>query len=387
MKKGNWQTLVNVKQCRLGKGVFAVKKFSAGEKISRITGRVTKSPRPEKEESYQDYGDGLYLEPYSPFRYLNHSCSANVELELELHSNGKRSLNLLAVRDIEVGEELVNDYAWDDFDPVPCLCQSKDCRGWIVSKKSANKIKQKKLSFTKFPSEFEEMLSSRGREFLNQKSSAPDGLSGPGAVRVFDGLISNRYCRETALLLQASFRSIVKRLVVPIPVEATLDMEESYGEMLEKTMDVYTVELNGVHSRASRVADAIGLKGMMLSESFHKFAEVLSQFRLEPEPDLQIHCHEEGQYTGPHNDYFPEFEDANKGYIDIQITFCTSGVKDQYFVYEKDGLLSEVVNVAKSGLINVCHLPFWHYTTPLQIEHGDIVGRRWLIVASFAIQD
>ena len=75
--------------------------------------------------------DNLHLvaltdEEYEPVRlFLNHSCEPNVGFG--------GNIVLVAMRDIETGEELTTDYAlFDDYDSsMECHCGQRSCRGRI----------------------------------------------------------------------------------------------------------------------------------------------------------------------------------------------------------------------------------------------------------------
>ena len=73
-----------------------------------------------------DIGTHIELEP-DVLRYVNHSCEPNC---------GLVGANLLvAMRDIEPGEELTFDYAMsddDDYDEFVCACGEATCRGLIT---------------------------------------------------------------------------------------------------------------------------------------------------------------------------------------------------------------------------------------------------------------
>lgn len=57
---------------------------------------------------------------------FNHSCDPN------MGASGNQ-IKLIAIRDIEVGEEIVADYTSLDYDfePFECNCQSKNCKRFI----------------------------------------------------------------------------------------------------------------------------------------------------------------------------------------------------------------------------------------------------------------
>ncbi len=58
--------------------------------------------------------------------WINHSCMPNAGL------NGQ--IVLVALRDIQPGEEITFDYAMSDgtaYDEFDCMCGSPDCRGYV----------------------------------------------------------------------------------------------------------------------------------------------------------------------------------------------------------------------------------------------------------------
>ena len=95
---------------------------------------------------------------------------------------------------------------------------------------------------------------------------------------------------------------------------------------------------------------------------------------------MQVLCYRPGDYAGPHTDHHPESPDHRDGYVDVHLTFCTPGVREQLIVYEENGHLSAQRSIAKSGTVTAYRLPFWHYTTPLQAKPE---ARRWLVLGSF----
>ncbi len=67
---------------------------------------------------------------WNPARFINHSCSPNCEAVLIA---GR--IWLVALRDIQPGEEVTFDYGYDleDFRVYPCSCGAPDCAGYIVA--------------------------------------------------------------------------------------------------------------------------------------------------------------------------------------------------------------------------------------------------------------
>jgi hypothetical protein len=118
----------------LGRGVFARRRFRPQQVIGVIYGRVIDDPG-YVSDYCMELGDGLGLEPASPFRYVNHCCQPNCEIfwwEAEVPEPRNR-LWLQALTRIEPGDELTIDYAWSAEAAIPCKCGAAGCRGWIVS--------------------------------------------------------------------------------------------------------------------------------------------------------------------------------------------------------------------------------------------------------------
>ncbi len=90
-----------------GMGVFAIEDFEEGD-WETIYG----TPRPEETVYCFEEEEGFW-EPFPPFRYLNHSADPNCFVEWD-EDNGMTYL--IAIREIEIGEELTIDYG---YDPIP----------------------------------------------------------------------------------------------------------------------------------------------------------------------------------------------------------------------------------------------------------------------------
>lgn len=73
--------------------------------------------------------DELYLAPLDmqePADFINHSCNPNAGISGQI--------TLVAMRDIEAGEEVTFDYAMTDsssFDEFECACGAAACRGRV----------------------------------------------------------------------------------------------------------------------------------------------------------------------------------------------------------------------------------------------------------------
>lgn len=71
-------------------------------------------------------------------RYINHSCDPNCTTE-EI----KGRIWIIALRDIEPGEELSYDYMlYDGQGDAPCRCGAKNCRGTLYSPAEMRRMKR-----------------------------------------------------------------------------------------------------------------------------------------------------------------------------------------------------------------------------------------------------
>lgn len=114
-----------------GCAVFACEPIRQGEVISMWGGRIVTGQ--ELDRSLPDFTqrivqveEGLFLETpaqQEPSDCFNHSCDPNVGFSGQVA--------LVAMRDIQPGEELTFDYAMCDgspYDEFECLCGSPHCR-------------------------------------------------------------------------------------------------------------------------------------------------------------------------------------------------------------------------------------------------------------------
>ena len=127
---------VRIGATRVGKGVFARRRYPAETVIGEIEGRIIDDPH-YGSDYCMNIEDGRVLEPAAPFRYVNHSCEPNCEFDFfDLREAGqtttRRRVFLIALREIKPGEELTIDYNWSASGAIPCRCGAATCRGWIV---------------------------------------------------------------------------------------------------------------------------------------------------------------------------------------------------------------------------------------------------------------
>ncbi len=118
-----------------GWGVFAREPIQKGELISIWGGRIVSaeeldSSMPHFTQRILQIEEGLYLEtpePLEPTDCFNHSCEPNAGLSGQI--------TVVAMRDIEPGEEINFDYAMCDgtpYDEFECHCGSDNCRGRVT---------------------------------------------------------------------------------------------------------------------------------------------------------------------------------------------------------------------------------------------------------------
>lgn len=122
-----------------GKGLFAKEPFKQGEKFKIVFGEHP--PVVMADEEFETYKksvsswDAVYLgngkhrvstisREEDPSNYGNHSCGPNIAPDGE---------EVIALRDIQAGEEITVDYA--QFSPktwtMKCNCGAKNCRGEV----------------------------------------------------------------------------------------------------------------------------------------------------------------------------------------------------------------------------------------------------------------
>ena len=127
-----------------GKGAFASYKIAIGTRIVEYIGeKISKEESIQRCAQRNDYIfylnadfdlDGNVLENFA--RFLNHSCSPNCSAEL---IEGR--IWIVALRDIESGEELTFDYGYDleFFREHECHCGAPNCCGYVIAEELRKK--------------------------------------------------------------------------------------------------------------------------------------------------------------------------------------------------------------------------------------------------------
>ena len=238
----------------------------------------------------------------------------------------------------------------------------------------------------RFPAEFDELLNRRGRRLLAEPPQLESLIARRQTpILFFDNVIDPGVAAECIRLLDAAMYPRLRRMHVPIPREALTGMKRNYTEELPKTARVKTSTFNSSRSRVLDAAREIGLEQMMMSQSFLRVAQSVTEATLRSDNwARQIICYEAGDYSGPHNDHHPEKAEIRNGFLDFHVMFSNPSVEHQMLVYEQRGYLSVSREVTQAPAIAIYRLPFWHYTTPLLARKGrEKKARRWLLLGSF----
>lgn len=95
-----------------------------GETLSRLPANFRRHSLQVEENHFL-----VSLTDCEPADYVNHSCDPNAGLSGQIA--------LVAMRDIEPGEEITYDYAMSDgsgYDEFECKCGAPQCRHWVSSR-------------------------------------------------------------------------------------------------------------------------------------------------------------------------------------------------------------------------------------------------------------
>ena len=133
--------------CIAGQGLFAEQDVKPGTKIIRYIGeKITHEESERRLAAGNVYIIGLDERSAidgstrkTTARYINHACDPNCHTE-----QFGNTIWLVAIRDIEAGEELTYNYGYDDEDYAnnPCHCGAKHCCGYILGPQYWDRIKQ-----------------------------------------------------------------------------------------------------------------------------------------------------------------------------------------------------------------------------------------------------
>jgi uncharacterized protein len=135
-----------VKKCELGFGTFATRRILEGEMILVFGGPLIDFSETKRRRQWEcmpiQIGPNQYIDTQPPGVFVNHSCTPNAGVSADR--------NLIALRQIEQGEEIRFDYSTtmeEGSFTMRCMCGATNCRG-IVDDFSTlpNELKAKYLN-------------------------------------------------------------------------------------------------------------------------------------------------------------------------------------------------------------------------------------------------
>lgn len=238
---------------------------------------------------------------------------------------------------------------------------------------------------TRFPAEFEDILSRQGRRVLAGTHALCGALADPRTRFVAaDDLVDRRAATRLRRLLDVQLLGALQRIDRPIPPESIWEMTDDYAELLPKSARAGTIYFDSPREAGVRIARRLGLAAMLRSDSFRAFAAALAGRALADDAGQQVLCYGPGDYAGPHNDHHPRNRRARSGYLDVHLSLASPSVLHQWLVYARAGHFSEIVSVAGPATITAYRLPFWHYVTPLAARPRRArQARRWVLLGTF----
>jgi SET domain-containing protein len=130
-----------------GQGLFAEQEINPGIKIIRYIGqKITQAESDRRLAAGNVYIFGLDERyaldgntPKNTARYINHSCEPNCHTE-----QFGDTIWIVAIKDIEAGEELTYNYGYEvnAEPPEPCHCGAQQCCGYILGPQYWHRITQ-----------------------------------------------------------------------------------------------------------------------------------------------------------------------------------------------------------------------------------------------------
>jgi uncharacterized protein len=119
--------IIEIRQSRFGKGLFAKKDIAPETIVCKVTGKELNFQQTlllaEKESHSLQIDFDKYILCDPPFLYSNHSCNPNCGVT--------RNLELFALKKLNKGEELCWDYSTSMLErhwTMKCFCGEKNCR-------------------------------------------------------------------------------------------------------------------------------------------------------------------------------------------------------------------------------------------------------------------
>lgn len=128
-------------------GVYTTAPIKKDSQVVEYTGPIVTRERADELYEGRPYtylfglDDGRIIDGHGIAAFINHCCDPNCETD---EIDGK--IWIMALRDIQPGEELTYDYCLfdgEEDDEAPCYCGAKSCRGTMYSEEEIER--QRKL--------------------------------------------------------------------------------------------------------------------------------------------------------------------------------------------------------------------------------------------------
>ena len=249
---------------------------------------------------------------------------------------------------------------------------------WGVFRGSGPVPDELRRSDREFPTEFADVLSRKGRAIL-RGDSEPPGHIDESCRRVVsvDGAMDPDGAAACIAALDAYLLPVLPRDVLELAPEslaAGAGMPDCWrrkgGNLVDRESARYLA------------ARRTGLLRMLYSESFHRFAEALSGYRLARRRlHCSIFCYEAGDYVGPHTDA------TSREFLALNVSLPSTAISQQWLMHQVAGGYDAMIDLASAPLLQVLRLPMWHQITPLVAAPttGAKTPRRWLLSQGFGI--
>ena len=131
-----------------GMGAFARQRVGKGVHVIEYVGeKIDKAESLRRCEQNNEFIFALDAEhdidgsvASNPARWINHSCTPNCEAEVE---DGR--IWIVALKEIEAGEEVTFNYGFDlvDYRQYTCQCGAPECVGYIVAEEFFPHVRKK----------------------------------------------------------------------------------------------------------------------------------------------------------------------------------------------------------------------------------------------------
>ncbi len=125
------EDLFEIRSCRFGKGLFALRKIPANTVVCKITGQefffFDTLKLGERESHAMQIDVDKYILCDSPFLYSNHSCEPNCAVN--------ENVEFYTLTEVEKDQELLWDYSTSMLErhwTMRCACDAKNCRKLIT---------------------------------------------------------------------------------------------------------------------------------------------------------------------------------------------------------------------------------------------------------------